>query len=65
MLYDDTITAIATPPGEGGIGIIRLSGPEAIAIISRIFVPAKPGPLRPFPAALWNDQRSSDPTADR
>lgn len=48
MLYDDTITAIATPPGEGGIGIIRLSGPEAIAIISRIFVPAKPGPLHPF-----------------
>lgn len=48
MLYDDTITAIATPPGEGGIGIIRLSGPEAITIISRIFVPAKPGPLQSF-----------------
>jgi tRNA modification GTPase len=48
MLYDDTITAIATPPGEGGIGIIRLSGPEALTIISRIFEPAKPGPLQSF-----------------
>jgi len=28
----DTIVAISTPPGRGGIGIVRLSGPEAIAI---------------------------------
>ncbi|AHE68474.1 tRNA uridine-5-carboxymethylaminomethyl(34) synthesis GTPase MnmE [Legionella oakridgensis] len=28
----DTIAAIATPPGRGGVGIIRLSGPEAYAI---------------------------------
>jgi tRNA modification GTPase len=28
----DTIAAIATPPGKGGVGIIRLSGPEALAI---------------------------------
>src|SRR5215831_17658290 len=28
----DTIVAIATPPGRGGIGIVRLSGPEAHAI---------------------------------
>jgi tRNA modification GTPase len=31
---DDTIVAIATPPGRGGIGIVRLSGPEARAITS-------------------------------
>ncbi|PKN60836.1 MAG: tRNA uridine-5-carboxymethylaminomethyl(34) synthesis GTPase MnmE, partial [Deltaproteobacteria bacterium HGW-Deltaproteobacteria-11] len=33
MPFDDTIAAIATPPGVGGIGIIRVSGPlsEAIA----------------------------------
>jgi tRNA modification GTPase len=36
-MYDDTIAAIATPPGEGGIGIIRLSGPESANIASRIF----------------------------
>jgi len=33
----DTIAAISTPLGEGGIGIIRLSGSEAISIVSKIF----------------------------
>ena len=27
----DTIVAISTPPGRGGIGIVRLSGPDACA----------------------------------
>ena len=31
-IIDDTIVAISTPPGRGGIGIVRLSGPDAIAI---------------------------------
>jgi len=35
---DDTIAAISTPPGEGGIGIVRLSGPQAVAIAHRHFV---------------------------
>ncbi|MFZ0318077.1 MAG: tRNA uridine-5-carboxymethylaminomethyl(34) synthesis GTPase MnmE, partial [Candidatus Sulfotelmatobacter sp.] len=29
---DDTIVAIATPPGRGGIGIIRIAGPQAVEI---------------------------------
>jgi tRNA modification GTPase len=29
---NDTIVAISTPPGRGGIGIVRLSGPQAVAI---------------------------------
>ncbi len=33
---EDTICAIATPVGEGGIGIVRLSGPHALAIASRL-----------------------------
>lgn len=33
----DTVVAIATPPGEGAIGVIRLSGPEAISITARLF----------------------------
>ena len=33
----DTIVALATPPGIGAIGIIRLSGPEAIPLADRIF----------------------------
>src|SRR5450755_1057270 len=32
MHLDDTIIAIATPPGRGGIGVVRLSGPEAKTI---------------------------------
>lgn len=34
----DTIVAIATPPGVGGIAVIRLSGPQAIALAQRVFV---------------------------
>ncbi|MDI6601530.1 MAG: tRNA uridine-5-carboxymethylaminomethyl(34) synthesis GTPase MnmE [Thermoanaerobacteraceae bacterium] len=33
----DTIAAISTPPGEGGIGIVRLSGDRAIDIVLKIF----------------------------
>ena len=37
QLPDDTIVAISTPPGEGGIGIIRLSGPDTIRITDALF----------------------------
>ncbi|WP_204120638.1 MULTISPECIES: tRNA uridine-5-carboxymethylaminomethyl(34) synthesis GTPase MnmE [Levilactobacillus] len=33
----DTIAAISTPPGEGGISIIRLSGEEVFAVASKLF----------------------------
>lgn len=33
----DTISAVATAQGEGGIGIIRISGPEAVAVAEKIF----------------------------
>lgn len=33
----DTILAIATPPGESGVGILRLSGPQALAIVEPLF----------------------------
>lgn len=33
---DDTIAAVATPPGQGGIAIVRISGPESLAIASRM-----------------------------
>jgi tRNA modification GTPase len=35
--FNDTIVALATPPGEGAIGIIRLSGREAIGIADKIY----------------------------
>jgi tRNA modification GTPase len=42
ITLDDTIAAISTPLGQGGIGIVRLSGPEALAIARRFFRPADP-----------------------
>ena len=39
-MQGDTISAIATAQGEGGIGIIRLSGERAIAIADKMFKPA-------------------------
>lgn len=37
LLTTDTIAAIATPPGEGAIGVVRLSGRDAAAVADRIF----------------------------
>ena len=34
---EDTIGAIATPPGEGGIGVIRVSGEQALQVTEKIF----------------------------
>ncbi len=36
---EDTIAAIATPPGAGGVGIVRVSGPRAVAIVHPLFRP--------------------------
>ncbi|MBI5198879.1 MAG: tRNA uridine-5-carboxymethylaminomethyl(34) synthesis GTPase MnmE [Nitrospirae bacterium] len=41
MSLDDTIAAISTPIGEGGIGIVRLSGKDVLRIAGRIFSPAR------------------------
>ncbi|MCH2667714.1 MAG: tRNA uridine-5-carboxymethylaminomethyl(34) synthesis GTPase MnmE, partial [Deinococcales bacterium] len=38
---EDTIAAIATPPGTGAIGVVRLSGPESYVIADKIFQPQK------------------------
>jgi len=37
MLQNDTIAAIATPSGEGALAIVRMSGPDAAAILARVF----------------------------
>lgn len=39
---EDTIAAIATAPGAGGVGVIRLSGPKSKAILSSLFHPSSP-----------------------
>ena len=39
MIVQDTIVALATPSGSGAIAVIRLSGPQSIAIASNVFKP--------------------------
>ncbi|CAG0943537.1 partial tRNA modification GTPase MnmE, partial [Candidatus Brocadiaceae bacterium] len=38
---EDTIVARATPAGEGAIAVIRISGPDAIAMTDSLFVGSK------------------------
>ncbi len=47
-MLEDTIIAISTPPGFGGLGIVRISGRKALAVARRIFEP-KGGAKRPIP----------------
>lgn len=42
-MESNTICAISTAPGVGGIAVIRISGPESIAITNKIFTPIKKG----------------------
>ena len=46
-MQNDTIAAIATPPGVGGIGVIRVSGPEAFATVLPLL--QRPGRHTDFP----------------
>ena len=49
-MIHDTIAAISTPIGEGGIGIVRLSGSTALEITDRLFCPVRGRPLREAPS---------------
>lgn len=53
MSAQDTIAAIATPPGQGGVGIVRISGPAALAI-GEAFLGKTPSPRRAHYAS-FND----------
>ena len=50
MILDDTIAAIATPLGEGGLAVIRISGAEALAIADKTFLPIGKNSLKPSTA---------------
>jgi len=49
-MLDDTIAAIATSLGEGGLAVIRISGPQAFAVADRCFAPAGTASLKPSAA---------------
>ena len=53
-MLEETIAAIATPPGEGGIGIIRISGEEAKTILDKVFVPVNVNSLENRKMAYGN-----------
>jgi tRNA modification GTPase len=55
FLSDDTIVAIATPLGRGALGVIRVSGPDALQVASRVLVAA---PLSPRLATLTRVRRT-------
>ena len=64
MILDDTIAAIATPRGEGGIGIVRISGVLAIPIVCKLF--RSPRCISPseFPTHTLNYGHIIDPISD-
>ena len=38
-MLGDTIAAVSTPRGKGGVALLRVSGPDALAVASRVFCP--------------------------
>lgn len=50
MFIDDTIAAIATAPGEGGIGIIRISGHKSLEVAEEIFFSMSGKKISEYPA---------------
>lgn len=66
MINQDTICAVATAQG-GAIGTIRVSGPQAIEITSRIFTPAQGKPLaerKPYTLAFGKIISAAPPTEE-
>ncbi|MFQ5691620.1 MAG: tRNA uridine-5-carboxymethylaminomethyl(34) synthesis GTPase MnmE [Nitrospinota bacterium] len=57
----DTIAAIATPPGEGAIGIVRVSGPEAARLAGRVFRSRGGKPVRELIPRALHHGRVTDP----
>src|ERR1700679_2293502 len=50
MMPDDTIAAIATPLGEGGLAVVRISGQGALAVADKSFLPSGKNSLKPSAA---------------
>jgi tRNA modification GTPase len=49
-MHDETIAAIATPLGEGGLAVVRISGAQAFAVADKIFLPVGKSSLKPSAA---------------
>lgn len=51
-MNNDTIAAIATPAGTGGVAIIRVSGPSAISVAEKVFIPTAKIAVKNFTPAM-------------
>jgi tRNA modification GTPase len=52
LYANTTIVAIATPPGYGGIGVIRLSGADAVSLMQKLLAPARQNLFTPNQVAF-------------
>ncbi len=61
-MLEDTIIAVSTPPGYGGLGVIRLSGDRALTIAKKIFTPKRAAaeilPCQPLLGYLVNKKQN-------
>jgi len=65
LILTDTIVAISTPPGTGGLGVVRLSGAQARAIAAGILRFPKPPEWTPWTAALAELPDAAGHTVDQ
>lgn len=61
----ETIAAIATPVGEGGLAVIRISGPQALAVADEIFLPVGNSSVKPSAARSHTIQFGKVTRGDR
>ncbi len=66
MSYTDTIAAISTPRGVGGVAVIRISGTDAVSIAERMFFPVSGKPLGSIPHshAVYGKIKDGNVTVD-
>ena len=66
-MYGNVIAAISTPPGKGGVAVIRMSGTGAFDIAERVFLPVSGKRIADYPARtqiygyiIYNDEKIDD-----
>ena len=70
MKLNDTIAAVSTPKGKGGIAVIRISGSDAVSIADRIFSPACKKPLADIESSraiygnIYHNKNDNSPPID-
>ena len=52
MTLTDTVAAVSTPRGKGGVALLRVSGPDAVAVAERVFEAKNGKPLAEIPARM-------------